>query len=224
MRTSAILLAGGQGSRMNSKIAKQYLELNDKPLILYSYETFLESPEIDEIVVVCSPEYQRLFHQNTNKRVVFALPGERRQDSVYNGMMAASADASFICVHDGARPFMTLEAITKVLKAANSAGAAAIGTPVRYTIKQVDRGLNVQCTPDRSTLWEMQTPQVVAKEVLVKGFAHAKLHGITVTDDVSLAELVGNKVKLVEGSHDNIKITVPSDLIFAHQILKSRHA
>ena len=96
-----------------------------------------------------------------------------------------------------------------------------MGVPVRFTIKEVDSGQHVKNTPDRSTLWEIQTPQVIAKDILAKGFAHAIEKEVTVTDDVSLAELVGNRVKIVEGSADNIKITVPSDLIFAHQLLDS---
>jgi len=209
---------------MNSSVAKQYLELDNKPLILYSFEIFLKAPEIEEIVVVCSPDYQHLFATHTKKRVIFALPGARRQDSVFNGLMATKKEATLVCIHDGARPFVTHDAITKTIETAKDVGAAAVGMPIRYTIKQVDSSLHVKSTPNRSTLWEMQTPQVIKRDILERGFAHALFHNITVTDDVSLAELVGNQVKLVEGSYDNIKITVPSDLIFAHQILHARHA
>lgn len=209
---------------MNSNTAKQYLHLHNKPLILYSYETLLEAPEIREIIVVCSPEYQSLFPPHPTKRIAFALPGQRRQDSVFNGLMATSNRTEYVCVHDGARPFIPKDAIAKSLDAAKIVGAAAVGLRVRNTIKEVDSEGHVKATPDRTTLWEMQTPQVVAKEILIKGFSHALIHGITVTDDVSLAELIGNKVKLVEGSYDNIKITVPSDLLLAHHILDARHA
>src|SRR5580693_7600342 len=130
MSATAILLAGGQGSRMNSPVAKQFLELEKKPLILYSFEIFLKAPDIDEVVVVCSPDYQYLFKTDEKKRVTFALPGVRRQDSVYNGLLASSKEATLVCVHDGARPFVTQDAIIRTIEAAKSVGAAAVGMPV----------------------------------------------------------------------------------------------
>ena len=116
MKTTAILLAGGHGTRMKNAMAKQYLNLRNKPLILYSYEKLMAMPEIDEIVVVCAPEYQLLFQQHLTKRIAFALPGVRRQDSVYNGFLASSADSRYICVHDGARPFISHEMVVRSWK------------------------------------------------------------------------------------------------------------
>lgn len=218
MSTSLILLAGGQGSRMQNSVAKQYLSLHNKPLILHSFDLLIQMEEFDEVIVVCSPEHRSLFHNPTQKRLTFALPGERRQDSVYNGLQACSPHSSFICTHDGARPFVTKAMTRAVLAAAKETGAATVGMPVRFTVKEADHTNHVKATPDRSTIWEIQTPQVIARDLLVAGFRHALDRGLTVTDDVSLAELIGKKVKLVKGSYENIKITVPSDLIIAETL------
>lgn len=219
-KTSAILLAGGFGLRMQSNIPKQFLEIDEKPVALYSFQLFLDMPEIDEIVVVCLEDFRDLFQcPNSSKRVVFALPGERRQDSVNNGLQAASHE--IICIHDAARPFIDKTLVLRVLAAGNEYGAAAVGMPVKFTVKEIDDQNFVRNTPDRATIWEIQTPQVLHRAILEEGFAYAHQHKITVTDDVSLAELVGKRVKLVEGSHTNLKMTVPNDLAIASHILKT---
>lgn len=218
-KTSAILLAGGIGQRMQSNTPKQFLELDKKPIALYSFQLFLDMPEIDEIIVVCHNDFKDLFKSVHSKRVWFALPGERRQDSVYNGLQATSHE--LICVHDAARPFIDRDLILKVLEAGEKYGAAAVGVPVIFTVKEIDGQNFVRNTPDRTSLWEIQTPQVLERGIIIEGFAYAKQHHLTVTDDVSLAELIGKRVKLVKGSHTNLKMTVPNDLAIANHILKT---
>jgi 2-C-methyl-D-erythritol 4-phosphate cytidylyltransferase len=217
-KTSVILLAGGMGTRMGAATPKQYLVLKDKPLVRYSFEVFLTLPEIDEIVVVCDPQFKKLFHSTSSKPVVFALPGHRRQDSVFNGLQAASH--ALICIHDGARPFISKELVLKVLEQGRKYGAATLGVPVKFTVKESDPNHFVTHTPDRNKLWEIQTPQVLDRELLNQGFTYAHQHEITVTDDVSLAELLNKSVKLVEGSPTNLKITVPADLVIANQLIE----
>lgn len=218
MKTSAILLAGGMGTRMQSTTPKQFMDIDQKPIACYSFELFLQMPEIDEIVVVCPPDFRSYFAKNI-KPVVFALPGERRQDSVFNGLQASSHP--LICIHDAARPFIDAVLVSKVLKAGQNYGAATAAMPVKFTVKEVDGNQFVKNTPDRNLMWEIQTPQVLHREILMQGFDHANQNNITVTDDVSLAELINKQVKLVEGSHTNMKITVPSDLAIARQFIKS---
>jgi 2-C-methyl-D-erythritol 4-phosphate cytidylyltransferase len=218
--TSVILLAGGTGSRMQSSVPKQYLTLGSKPIARHSFDLFLNMSEVDEIVVVCSSECRDLFQtESSHKKVVFALPGKRRQDSVYHGLQATSYD--LICIHDAARPFIDRDLVLRVLKAGRECGAAAVGMPLKFTIKEIDPHHFVQQTPDRSQLWEVQTPQVLHRELLTRGFHYAHEHQLTVTDDVSLAELIQQPVKLVEGSSLNVKITVPSDLPIAEHLLSS---
>jgi 2-C-methyl-D-erythritol 4-phosphate cytidylyltransferase len=220
-KTTAILLAGGTGTRMGAAapIPKQYLQIHGKAIVQYSFDLFVSMDEIDEIVVVCDPLYEHFFAESFSKPLRFALPGPRRQDSVLNGFHASSPESTTILVHDGARPIINEEQVRRALDAGIECGAATLGMPVKFTVKVSDTEGMVVATPDRTTIWEIQTPQVLRRDIFQKGFAFAKAHNATVTDDVSLAELIGAPVKLVEGSHTNIKITVPSDLIIATNLL-----
>lgn len=216
---TAILLAGGTGTRIGGPIPKQFLPLGGLPLALHSFKVLLACPQISEIVVVCPEAYQHLF-STTDKSVRFASPGNRRQDSVFNGLEMSISSSPLVCIHDGARPFINVSMVGKVLEEAHNCGAATVAVPLKFTVKEADSSGNVINTPDRSKLWEIQTPQAVSRPLLRKGFDYAIANGLTVTDDVSLVELIGGKVKLVEGSHTNIKLTVPSDIALAETLLK----
>lgn len=215
--TAIILLAGGQGSRFGGSIPKQFVSLGDQLLIHYSLQVLIQLPSLVEIVVVCAPEYRHFFGPDT----IFAQPGERRQDSVLNGLNMLKSEADFICIHDGARPFITSEILNRVVDAAHTYGAATAGMPLKYTVKERDKNHFVLNTPDRSMLWEIQTPQVINRNWLEEGFS--ALNGENVTDDVSVVEKIGYPVKLVEGAYRNIKITSPEDLTLAHQYLGLVH-
>lgn len=216
LKAAAILLAGGVGSRMQSSTPKQYLLLKNKPLILYAFESLQMTPEISEIVVVCEEEYQELF---PTTGVTFASPGKRRQDSVANGFQAITTTPNTICIHDGARPFITQKMTHSVIEAAFKHGAATTAVPIKFTIKECEENGFVKRTPNRDSIWEIQTPQALKPDLLSKGITYANKHALTVTDDVSFAELQKAPVKLVEGSYDNIKVTTPEDLIHAEAIL-----
>lgn len=207
-----ILLSGGQGLRFGSTTPKQYLLLEGKPLALHSLKTFERCVEIDEFVVVCAEEFQSLFTQEASRSLQFAPPGQRRQDSVENGLKVLSEDIEIICIHDAARPFATSAMLTDVLEAASMYGASAVGMPVKSTLKECDENGIVIETLNRSKVWEVQTPQVLARELLEKGLEIAIEEEFTATDDTSLAELCGAAVKIVRGSYANIKITTPEDL------------
>lgn len=217
---SAILLAGGRGQRMQAALPKQFLLIHQKPIARYSFELFLEMPEITEIIVVCDPEYRHYFNAQTDKKIAFALPGERRQDSVYNGLQEISNHNPLVCVHDSARPLIDRQLVVRVLNAAAEIGAATVGMPVKFTVKESDGNDFVSRTPDRSLMWEIQTPQVIEYALLKKAFTYALENQFTVTDDVSLVELLHAKVKLVTGSHQNLKITFPEDLSIAAELFK----
>ena len=202
---SIILLAGGMGTRMQSQIPKQFLQLGNKPIALHSYDLFQKLNL--EIVVVVNEDYHHLF-----PGALFAAPGKRRQDSVESGLAKCSKE--WILVHDSARPFITLEMVEKLYSAAKKTGAATTGMPMIATVKQACCQNLVEKTLDRDRIWEIQTPQIVRREILIEGFAK----GCEVTDDVSLAELVGIPVQLVEGSRFNMKITTADDLILARKL------
>lgn len=211
---SVIIVAGGIGSRMGSEIPKQFLPLIGKPMIMHSFEIFKTIPEVKEIVVVCEPEFYSLFDG-----ALFAPPGPRRQDSFYNGFLATNKKNKLICSHDAARPLITKEMVKRTIDAAVEHGAAALGMPLKFTIKECDGKNLVVKTPDRSKYWEIQTPQVIQRDLLKKGFEKVIQEKLTVTDDVSIIELMGLPVKLVEGSYSNIKITTPEDLELAKQLI-----
>lgn len=213
---SLILLAGGTGSRMNSATPKQFLSLNGKPLVLYSLEIFLKIPEIKEIVVVTPESWQPLF---ASFPVKFARPGPRRQDSVYNGLQEVTHD--WVLTHDGVRPFITLNMVTELIQMGKKVGAATLGMPIKPTVKECCNDHFVERTPDRSKMWEIQTPQMLSKELFTKGFQLTQERNLTVTDDTTLAELQGHPVKLVKGHYMNLKITTPDDLLVAQSLLHS---
>lgn len=206
MNVSVILLAGGTGSRMGTSVPKQFLDLKGKPIALYSYELFASLPYVTEIVVVCPEEYRYLFDTN-----LFAEPGDRRQDSAYNGFLKTSRGSELICVHDTARPFIEREDIDALYAAAVESGAATLARPVKYTIKQA-QGHFVTATLDRDSLYEIHTPQMIASELLEEGFANAQKYNLTVTDDVSLVEAIDKPVRLVSCAESNVKLTTPHDL------------
>lgn len=216
---SVILLAGGIGSRMKSSTPKQFLLLKNKPIAQYSLDVFLAMPETAEIIVVCEPNLRQ--HFSRNDKLKWALPGPRRQDTAYNGLQKVSTDASYVCIHDACRPFIDTELVRRVFSASRACGAAAAAMPLRFTIKEADHSGTVVDTPDRTFFWEIQTPQMLEKRLLVEGFAKAHANKLTVTDDTSLAELLGAPVKLTEGSYSNIKITTPEDYIMAKMLVNS---
>lgn len=215
MKTSVILLAGGKGVRMGGPLPKQFLPLQQKAIALHSLEVLLQLEEVEEVIVVCDPDYHHFF---SGLPVQFALPGELRQDSLYNGLRCVHPQAQWVCTHDAARPFITQNMVKMLFAAGKQVGAASLATPSKNTLKEACMEAHVKRTLDRSQIWEIQTPQLIKKEILEAGFAYARKHALQVTDDVSLAELIGHPVKLVVGSYQNIKITTPEDLEFAEWI------
>lgn len=219
---SLIFLAGGTGMRMGTVVPKQYLSVHEKPLALYSFEVFASMPEVQDFIVVCESQYKSLFLSSRKReglQLHFAPPGLRRQDSVFNGLRFLK-DNSLVCIHDSARPLIESRLVRSVVESADSWGAAALGVKVKSTIKICDEAQVVVETPSRAWLWEVQTPQVVRLSLLKQGFAYARERQLTVTDDVSLVELLGKPVKIVEGSYTNIKVTTPEDLIYVEKMIE----
>jgi 2-C-methyl-D-erythritol 4-phosphate cytidylyltransferase len=213
-----ILAAGGIGSRMGAPIPKQFLPLSGKPIALHSFDLFCQMDEIDEIVVVCEPEFRPLF-TSTTKPILFASPGKRRQDSIFNGFCAASKKAALVCAHDSARPFVEKKEILVLLEKALEVGAATLAAPVINTIKECRFDHTVERTLDRSRLWEIQTPQAMRYDLFERGFALAAAKSIDIPDETTLAELLHALVVVVPSSHRNFKITTPTDLAVAQCVI-----
>ena len=221
---SALLLAGGTGSRFGGVTPKQFSTFKSKKIAHYSLDLFLACEQIMEVIIVCDEEYRKQFSEYANEKIRFANSGKTRQGSVAKGLLQISANTDFVCIHDSARPLLTEKLLESVLQSGITHGAAALAAPAKNTIKEVDSLGFVKKTLDRSTLWEMQTPQVLSANLLRIGMDYAEKANIVVTDDVALAELVGIPAKIVPSSERNIKITTPDDLSIASALWEEMHA
>lgn len=230
---SAIVLAAGSGKRMKSDTKKQYMLIYDKPVIYYSLKAFQESFVDDIILVVsagdisyCQTEIVEKYGFTKVRQIVEG--GRERYHSVAAGLRSISKDG-FVFIHDGARPMITEEILERALACVEENNACVVGMPVKDTIKIADPDRNIEETPNRSLVWSVQTPQVFeyrlikeAYEELLKREQELLAQGISVTDDAMVVEtLSGHKVKLVEGSYENIKITTPEDIKLAECFIES---
>ena len=228
MKTVAIIPAGGAGLRLGSSIAKQYLLLDGVPVLARTIKIFQQAKIINEIILVVpeddliSVKKQLLDKYDLTKVRAIVAGGRQRQDSVQNGLSAIADRCDVVVIHDGVRPLLTEEMISKVVAGAKSCGAASIGVKVKDTVKQtVDSDL-VAATLPRNNLWLTQTPQAFTFDVLQKAYAAAVCDKFYGTDDASLVERIGVKVKMIAGSYENIKITTPEDLIIAEAFIKNK--
>ena len=219
---SAIILAAGKGIRLNASVPKPLVKIGKSPAIVYSLNSLNKHPDIDEIIVVLSLANQgkviKAIKSCSFKKIKgFVLGGRRRQDSVLNGLKAVNQKSNWVLIHDSARPFIDRESITKVILAAKKSGAAILAVRPKATIKFSQRGNIVSETLNRDKLWEVQTPQVFKKDFLLE--AYRKYAKVNFTDDASLVEKSGKKVRIVKGNYENIKITTAEDLLVASLIV-----
>ncbi len=217
--TTAIIVAAGRGTRMGSDIPKQFLKLDGIPIVVRTLRVFDQSPEVDEILLVVSEEYvsycrtEIIEAYNIRKVRDIIVGGAERYDSVYNALLACE-HADYVMIQDAARPFVTEEILKRASDAVKKYGTAVVGMPSKDTVKIVDENGFVRSTPDRSHVWNIQTPQVFSYSLIREANEIMKKKGMHgVTDDAMIVEASGlARVKLVEGSYENIKITTPDDL------------
>ena len=215
---------------MGSKLNKQYLPLLGKPVLAHTLEVFQQHPLIDDIIVIatkdevefCKKEVVEAFDFNKVSQIVAG--GQERQDSIYRGLQSLPEECDLVVVHDGARPLVTPQILTEAIKEAQLSKASVVAVPVKDTIKQVNREGFVEKTLNRAELVSVQTPQVFKKEIILKAYEEAFKKGIYGTDDASLVELWGIKVKVVMGSYENIKITTPEDIELALSLIRGRNS
>ncbi len=227
MKCTAIVLAAGKGKRMNSDVPKQYLFLEDKPVLYYSLQVFQDS-FIDEIVLVTSEsdvEYCRneiVEKYGFDKVHSIVAGGKERYHSVFAGIMAAG-ECDYIFIHDGARPFVTAQILQRAYECVIQHGACVVGMPSKDTVKLANEDGFASLTPDRDLVWMIQTPQVFSFSLIKRAYMSLieeeealVSRGIKITDDAMVVEtFTDKKVKLVEGRYENIKITTPEDLKIA---------
>lgn len=223
----AIILSAGKGTRMKSDICKQYMLVEDKPLLFYTLKAFEESA-IDHIVLVVGEndvsyvQEEIVDKYNIGKVYRIVTGGRERYDSVMNGLDVISGNGK-VLVHDGARPLIESEYINQMIDSLDETEACIAAVPVKDTIKEVDEEGFVKNTPDRRTLWQVQTPQAFSVSLLKSAYNKMKINGSDgITDDSMVVEkYTDTKVRIIECSYSNIKITTPEDLDFMKQVLES---
>ncbi len=227
MKITAIIAAGGIGSRMKSEKGKLFLELAGIPILELTLRAFEENRKINEIII---PAFENdiqkiadLIKSNGFKKIIKIIKGgDVRQTSVYNAVKEVSVDSDYVLVHDGARPFISQIILDRVIEQVVIHKAVVVAVKAKDTIKIVDENGLVKSTPDRNNIWQIQTPQAFTFDIVKSVYEKAEKDGFIGTDDSMLAERAGIQVKIVEGSYENIKVTTPEDICLGESILKSR--
>ncbi len=253
-RTVAIVLAAGMGKRMQSSTAKQYLLLGGKPILYYSLKAFEESTAHEIVLVVGKDDIdyckESILKEYNFKKVCHVIEGgKERYHSVYNGLKEIKS-ADYVLIHDGVRPFVTVEIIEDTIKNLEYHGACVVGVPNKDTIKLVNREGIVTETPDRNKIWSVQTPQAFSYDIIMQayfmimdGMAYNRkkenglnkvtdkncseklkkdISGINITDDAMVVEhTMHYPIKMIMGSYRNIKITTPEDILIGEALLNS---
>ncbi len=220
-KCTAIVLAGGQGKRMGTKVQKQYLEICGKPVLYYALRAFQKSERIEDIVLVVGEGQEEYCKQEIVEQYGFTkvskivIGGSERYHSVWNGLKEVSG--GYVFIHDGARPFVTEDMIERAYAEVQKHGACVVGMPVKDTIKIADEECFSKETPNRKDVWMIQTPQAFETELIREAYELLMQQGqIAATDDAMVVEsMLGRKVKFIYGSYENIKITTPEDLKIA---------
>ncbi len=227
----AVIVAGGSGTRFGAPGGKQMIELAGRPLLSWTIEAFDRARSIAHIVVVCPDAHRAEMRERAvepfgfTTPVGFATAGVTRQDSTRAGVAAAPASCAYVAVHDGARPLITpavIDEVVAALLADPELDGAVCGQPAIDTLKIADTDGVVEDTPDRGRYWCVQTPQVFSVAMMRRAFAVADAEGFTGTDDASLVERAGGRVRCIAGPRDNFKVTVPEDRVLAEAVLRAR--
>jgi 2-C-methyl-D-erythritol 4-phosphate cytidylyltransferase/2-C-methyl-D-erythritol 4-phosphate cytidylyltransferase/2-C-methyl-D-erythritol 2,4-cyclodiphosphate synthase len=227
MYVTAIVLAAGAGRRIGADVSKTYLSIAGRPLVLRALDRMFAAKAVEEVILVVAENelarcdaMLRADAALINRPWVLQSGGSTRQQSARRGLEKASADADIIVIHDGARPFVSVALIDRLVEAAAEKGAVVAGLPVRDTIKVVGSDGLIQSTPERRSLWEIQTPQVFRRELIVAAHEAAEKSGVEATDDAMVVERFGKPVYVLEGERTNFKITLPEDVWLAEMMIR----
>lgn len=222
---SAVIVAGGKGTRMGLNINKQYFKIREKEVLAITIEAFHKIDIINEIIVVVGEDEIDFCVENVINRYDFSkvkkivAGGMLRQQSVYNGLISCNSKTEIVLIHDGARPFVSEKMITDSIECAKQYGACTVAVPVKDTIKIGNAENSLVSTLNRDNLYSIQTPQAFKMDLLLRGHTEGIKNKLSVTDDTMLIEALGKEVKIVAGSYFNIKLTTPEDLVFGKAIL-----
>ena len=228
--TTAIIVAGGSGTRMKKNLRKQYLLLGGLPILNHTLDVFTACDLVTKIILVIPKEDFEFCREKIiprlkkKKELKLVGGGEHRQSSVYNGLKALDKSETLVAIHDGVRPFIRVKQIEECIKEAGQSGACILGIPTQDTVKHINEQSNIKITLDRNSIRLAQTPQVFNYDLILKAHEYALNNNITGPDDAYLVEQLGHTVKIINGSKYNIKITTEEDLLIAETILKSQSA
>ena len=225
----AIITAAGQGVRMAADLPKVLMSLGERPMLAQTLLAFEKADHIARVIVVTAKELlgpvaQDVVDAHGLHKVQKIVPGgAARQESVYAGLQAIDGACQLVAIHDGARPLITADLIDLTVERAAQYGAAALAVRPKDTLRRGESD-HFLATLDRERIWQMQTPQVFSHDMILSAHQQAVSNGFLGTDDVSLVEAIGERVYVVEGRYENLKVTTPEDLVFAEAILKRRVA
>jgi len=230
MHVTAIVVAAGEGQRFGGAVPKPYIEIAGRPMILRTLDRCFEAGGINDLIlVVAETELRRckkLLTADCNlqpRQWRLQKGGATRQDSVKQGLEQLEPDVDLVMIHDGARPLVSAALIDRCIELAREKGAVVAGIPVRDTIKVVSEDRWIQSTPERNSLWEIQTPQVFHKALILEAHARASQSRFQATDDAMLVEGMGKPVYVADGERTNFKITVPEDILVAEALIREAY-
>lgn len=229
MKTKAIIVAAGKGERIGGNIPKQFIQIKKKPILAYTVEKFERCELVDEIILIVPEDYMSFCSYNVIdvydfrkvKRILCG--GKERQDSVYKGLSALPGNTDMVVIHDGVRPFVSSEKIKKTIELCEKEKAVILALPINETVKRVEDEY-VITTLNREKLWVAQTPQVFEYKLILDAYRRAIEDGFVSTDDSSLVERLGFKVKVLEGEYENIKITTAENLALAERMIEKSNS
>ena len=226
MKVVALIAAAGLGKRMNAKISKPFIPIFGKPILAYTIEKFEQCKFIEKIYLIVNQEERDfcskdiILKYNFSKVQELIEGGETRQDSVYNGLKVLGPDTDIVVIHDGVRPLVEKTIIQESIEAAQEYGAAIAAIPLKETVKKSRKDFFINETLNREEIWRAQTPQTFKYDIILSAYHQSYKDKFFATDDATIVERYGHKVKMIIGSEGNIKITTPFDIIIAENFLK----
>ena len=227
MNATAIVLAAGEGRRLGGNAPKAYLPIGGRPLVLRTLDRLFSASSVESVVLVVAAgqraRCESLLQSDTalrGRRWLLQTGGATRQESARRGLERVKSDAAIVIIHDAARPFVSSGLIDRCVEAVAEKQAVVPGLPARDTMKFVSAERWVQSTPERNTLWEIQTPQVFRRDLIVAAHERAAREGAWATDDAMVVERMGVPVYVLEGERTNFKITVPEDVWVAETLIR----
>ena len=228
MKVVAVIPSAGVGKRMGTSTSKQYIHIDNRPILAQTLEKFEESQKVNEVYVVVSKKEERRCKKDIVERYNFkkiakiVTGGIERQDSVKNGLDAVGSECDIVMIHDGIRPFVTSQLIDEAVSNTCLYDATVVAVPVKDTVKSISSHGEIIETLEREKIWHAQTPQTFKYGIIKRAYQNAYDNNIYGTDDSYLVELLGIKVRIIRGTYENIKITTPEDLIVARAFFKDQ--